>query len=93
MAFLRILGLMMVTLFTNAMACESFPYSSPWQNAYNRDWTIAHKQYLCMPFETLHDQVCQQFFVAYLNYRAGNLEVAQSIFKEVDEMVRLSLDD
>lgn len=92
MAFLRILSLMLVALFSNAMACE-YPQDLPWKNAYRGEMSLVNKQYLSFPRKSLHDKICQQFYFAYGRYRSGDMAEALLIFAKVDDLIKKSLYD
>lgn len=81
-----LLTIALIASTTFAQIPESQPQSI-WLSAYQSDWELAHKQYLTWNEETFDDAVHKQFFMAYVNYRAGDMEYAHRVFEMVDLMI------
>ena len=55
-----------------------------WGTAFYGDFSLAHKQMLNRPQDTLNDVILNQFIMAYVQHRMGNDKEVLKTFQNID---------
>jgi len=55
-----------------------------WAEAYNGNFSLVHKLMLSRQPRGTNDEIMNQFIMAYVFYRMGNMEQIEPIFKGID---------
>lgn len=58
-----------------------------WTVLYRGEYSLGHKMILCRPALSTNDELFNQFMMAYLSYKANDLENAEVMFIGIDQYV------
>lgn len=58
-----------------------------WEEAYKGNFSLVHKLVLSRPVDSHHDQILNQFVMAYVYYRMGKFEKIDAMFEGVDKYI------